>query len=152
MPESNESSSAGNPKFSRLMADLDLVSPDDHAAPPESLRQRLFHRIESEPARVETDAEGNITAINPAFSALCGYSFPEIRGRKPGSFLQGPETDPSEVSKVREALAGARTVAVELVNYHKDGSPYRVKIWIEPRVDPATGLLRGFGAIERLVD
>jgi PAS domain-containing protein len=58
----------------------------------ERILDRVIGRIASEPARVRTDAHGHVTQINPAFSGLCGYTFEEIRGRKPGSLLQGLET------------------------------------------------------------
>ncbi|MGN6701526.1 MAG: PAS domain-containing protein, partial [Burkholderiaceae bacterium] len=42
-----------------------------------------------------TDAEGRIEWANEAFTVLTGYSVEEVTGRKPGHFLQGPDTDPA---------------------------------------------------------
>ncbi len=59
--------------------------------------------------------------------------------------LQGPETDPTDVAKVREAVAARRDVVVELLNYHRDGTPFRNELYISPVFDPG-GQLRYFFA------
>lgn len=145
----NEASGASSPTsgtgLARLASDL-----REHAAtvpPPATLRARVLDRIEAEPPRVETDAEGHIVAINPAFTGLCGYSFSEIRGKKPGSILQGPKTDPAQVAVVRQAVRQGEPCMVRLVNYHKNGVPYEVDISIEP-IRNKDGELTGFRAVE----
>ncbi|MDX2081030.1 MAG: PAS domain-containing protein [Terrimicrobiaceae bacterium] len=125
-----------------------LVASSPRQLSPAHLLQRVVERIDSEPARVRTDAEGHVVSINPAFSGLCGYSFPEIRGRKPGSLLQGPDTEPECVEVIREAVRTGSPCETEMFNYHKDGSRYRVKINIQPLYDEA-GNLAGFEATER---
>ncbi len=145
---SGSSRPASGPGLARLASDL-----REHAAqvpPPVSLRNRVLERIDAEPPRVETDAAGLIIAINPAFTGLCGYSFPEIQGKKPGSLLQGPETDPAQVDVLRQAVRKGEPCCVQLVNYHKDGSTYRVEISVEPIRDKA-GALTGFRAVERKI-
>jgi len=141
--ESNTSPSQGI----HLLAQ-DLITSSGPSEAPDGLLDRVLQKVDSEPARVRTNIDGEITAINPAFSALCGYSFSEIRGQKPGSFLQGPGTDATEVDAVREAVKAARPVQVELTNYHKDGSAYRVHISISPQYN-SQGELLGFEAEER---
>ena len=131
----NERDLARNPGLAKLIDDLRLNNPDESHALPDSLKHTLFQRISREPARVETDLNGKIVATNPAFSALCGYSFSEIRGKKPGSFLQGQETDSRDVDRIRTAIKNNESVSVELTNYHKNGLPYRVHISIEPLFD-----------------
>lgn len=37
------------------------------------------------------------------------------------SFLQGPETDPTTVSKIRDAVRDQKEVTVQLINYTKSG-------------------------------
>lgn len=37
-------------------------------------------------------------------------------------FLQGPETDPATVRKIREAIDNQREVTVQLINYSKSGT------------------------------
>lgn len=124
----------------RLVGDLENLPAPGH------LKQAVLRRIETEPARVETDRHGGIVAINPAFTGLCGYHFSEIRGRKPGSFLQGAGTDPAVVATLRQAVKNGEPCTVEILNYHKDGSPYRVRISLEPI--HTDGELTGFRAAE----
>jgi PAS domain S-box-containing protein len=124
-----------------------LVACSPRLPAPESLKSKVLSRIESEPARVTTDAGGCITAINPAFSGLCGYSFDEIRGKKPGSFLQGEETDPKAVEWIRESVRNGKACVTEMINYHKNGARYLVRLEIEPLLDEA-GKITGFHAIE----
>ncbi len=132
----------------RLMEDLALQNREDCPPVPETVKRHVLQRIEQEPARVETDLQGRIQAINPAFSGLCGYSYHEVKGRKPGTFLQGPETDANAVQTLRDAIAALCPVEVTLTNYHKDGSPYQVWIAISLRVD-ADGKVVGFSAVEK---
>ncbi len=144
----NSSSRIPSVGIDRLIEDLALQSRDDSVPAPEAVKRHVLQRIDQEPARVETDLKGKIQAINPAFSGLCGYSFQEVKGRKPGTFLQGADTDPAAVQALRDAIAALCPVEVTLTNYHKDGSPYDVWISITPRVD-ADGKVVGFSAIEK---
>jgi PAS domain S-box-containing protein len=105
-------------------------------------------RIEAEPARVFTDEKGEIIAINPAFSNLCGYTFGEIKGKKPGTFLQGPATTPESIAILRTAIQTGTPCVTEVLNYHKDKSVYRVQIELQPWADESSSL-KGFMAIER---
>ena len=117
----------------------------------DSLLKNLISRIDTEPARVCTDAEGRITAINPAFSELCGHTFQDLKGRKPGTVLQGPESSNHSVEALRQAIQRREPCVTELVNYHKDGSAYRVRIDLRP-VFSNSGELTGYEAVERKLD
>ncbi|CAN0378414.1 unnamed protein product, partial [Ectocarpus sp. 4 AP-2014] len=60
---------------------------------------------ETDNSVVITDAQGKIEYINPGFTKLTGYTFDEVKGRKPGDVLQGQHTDQKTVERVRENLA-----------------------------------------------
>ena len=134
-----------NASTAELGTFLKLMNHSDVA--PSGLKDRVLSRVLNEPCRVETDVWGGVVSVNPAFTALCGYSFDEIVGRKPGSFLQGAESDPVTVEILRSAVAQAESCDVEMINYHKNGSPYRVRIVTEPLRD-ISGTLTGFRAVE----
>ena len=85
-----------------------------------------------------------IVFANRAFQALCGYSAEELIGRN-CRFLQGPDTDPSDIAKVRDAIAARRDVVVEILNYRRDGSTFRNELYVSP-VFTAEGRLRYFFA------
>lgn len=110
----------------------------------------VLSRIADEPARVETDPEGRIVSINPAFTVLCGYIFPEVQGQKPGHLLQGEGSEPESKTALREAIRTASPCSVEITNYHKDGSSYRVRIEMEP-IRSEDGQLTGFRAAEHKI-
>lgn len=100
-------------------------------------------------AVIVTDATGHIEWVNEAFSTLTGYAFDEVRGKRPGSLLQGKETSPEAISLIGECLRDQRAFRdIELVNYAKDGRQYWVSIDIQPVLDE-TGKLQRFFAIER---
>lgn len=109
---------------------------------------KVLLRIEAEPARVFTDEKGGIIAINPAFSNLCGYTFAEVKGKKPGSFLQGPATTPESIATLRTAIQTRTPCVTEVLNYHKDQTVYRVQIELHPWMDESSSL-KGFMAVER---
>jgi len=138
-------SSSPEDDLERLKWDLTRIDGSAPSLHPE-LRKNLIRRLESEPARVETDRTGRITSINPAFTVLCGYSFAEIEGQKPGNFLQGADTEQDSVKTLREAVREEKPAEVEIINYHKDGSPYRVAIRMEP-VTNDQGEVIGFRAV-----
>jgi PAS domain S-box-containing protein len=85
-----------------------------------------------------------IVFANRAFQNLCGYDAAELIGRN-CRFLQGPDTDLTDVAKVRDAIAGRRDVVVEILNYHRDGTPFRNELYISPVFD-SDGELRYFFA------
>ncbi|KQP22692.1 histidine kinase [Pseudorhodoferax sp. Leaf267] len=72
-----------------------------------------------------------IIFANQAFLEMTGYSAQEIVGGN-CRFLQGPDTDRSVVSRVRTAIEQRTEIAVELVNYRKDGSAFWNALFISP--------------------
>ncbi|MBY0525277.1 MAG: PAS domain S-box protein [Gemmataceae bacterium] len=94
-----------------------------------------------------TDAEGRIEWVNPAFMRVTEYTLEEVKGRKPGSFLQGPHTDQTIVAHMRERIAKAQGFNVEILNYSKSGRKYWLEIEVQPLHD-ANGKLIHFMAIE----
>jgi two-component system, sensor histidine kinase and response regulator len=98
-------------------------------------------------AVVLTDRAGRIEWVNGGFEALTGYRAEEVLGRVPGSFLQGPDTDPQTVEAMREGLASGDGFSFEVLNYHKSGRAYWVDIEVRPVLD-AQGEFQNFMAIE----
>lgn len=61
--------------------------------------------------------------VNPAFEQVTGYTRDEVIGKN-CRFLQGPDTDQSEVDEIRDAIREQRPAHVTLLNYRKDGVPF----------------------------
>ena len=67
-----------------------------------------------------------IIDVNPAWSAITGYSREEAIG-KDGvalSILQGPLTDPAALRLIRTAIGLEESVTVQLLSYRKDGTTF----------------------------
>ena len=86
-------------------------------------------------AIVVTDLSGRIEWVNNAFELLSGYSAQDVRGRSPGAFLQGPDTDPGARALIRRHLAELRPVQTEIQNYSASGRPYWISLSISPLID-----------------
>jgi PAS domain S-box-containing protein len=84
---------------------------------------------------VATGPDGLVLWVNDAFTTMCGYSLEELKGRKPGQLLQGADTDPAAVGRIRDSLRVRRACRESLVNYHKNGTRYRVDVRISPILD-----------------
>ena len=88
-----------------------------------------------------------IIYVNKAFTRMTGYEEHEVIGNTP-RMLQGPETDPDVLSRLKRNLKNGRPFKGELLNYTKDGDPYWLEISIVPIRDD-TGTVTHFTAIER---
>ncbi|MBT4503647.1 MAG: PAS domain S-box protein, partial [Gemmatimonadetes bacterium] len=96
-------------------------------------------------AVVLTDPEGRIEWINEGFTRLTEYELEEVVGRRPGDFLQGPDTNPQTVAYMRDQLAREEGFNVELINYTKSGRRYWVQMEIQPIRDEEGQLVRFMG-------
>ena len=76
-------------------------------------------------------SERPLIYCNDAFTTITGYTPNEVLGRS-CRFLQGPDTDPSAVQKVRDALHSGEGCKVTLKNYRKDGVPFWNELVISP--------------------
>ncbi len=75
-----------------------------------------------------------LIAVNAAFCRMTGYYEEEVLGRN-CRFLRGVDTETSQTEKIRNAIHDKRSTLVELVNYRKDGSPFRNAVMIAPMFD-----------------
>lgn len=72
-----------------------------------------------------------IVFANDAFLRLTGYARLEVTGRN-CRFLQGPETDPAAVDRIRAAVRDAVDIQVHLLNYRKDGTTFYNALYVGP--------------------
>lgn len=90
-------------------------------------------------------ADNPIVFVNRAFLEMTGYSSEELLGHN-CRFLQGPDTDRDTVDSVREAIAARNEVAVEILNYRKDGSSFWNALFISPVYNEHGELVYYFGS------
>lgn len=76
-----------------------------------------------------------IVECNDAFAALTGYRPDEIIGRN-CRFLTGPGTETELSETLRRAIRERRAALVEILNYKKDGTPFRNAVLVAPLFGP----------------
>jgi PAS domain S-box-containing protein len=96
----------------------------------DSIRFSPIATVVSDP----TQADNPLIAVNAAFCALTGYTEAEVIGRN-CRFLRGPDTENGQTDKLRTAVYGQHAALAELINYRKDGSPFRNAVMIAPLFD-----------------
>src|SRR3954449_8057172 len=87
-----------------------------------------------------TDAAmpGNpIIFANRAFIELSGYTEDELLGQD-AHFMNGEGTDPEAIRRYEAAITERRDETLEILQYRKDGSPFRAMLFASP-VDDGQG-------------
>ncbi len=75
-----------------------------------------------------------IIACNDAFCTLTGYPRDEVVGRN-CRFLSGPGTEPWLSEQIRKGVREHKPVLVEILNYKRDGTPFRNAVLVAPIYD-----------------
>jgi len=82
--------------------------------------------------------------VNPAFERTTGYSWQDAVGRN-CRLLQGADTDPADVLRVRRLLERREHGVVTLLNYRKDGTAFWNELSLSPVYDGAGELTHVVG-------
>jgi len=90
------------------------------------------------------EADNPIVFANDAFCRFTGYAREEILGRN-CRFLQGPESDPATVDRIRAAIKAREPIEIDIRNHAKDGRPFWNRLLVAP-VHDANGDLAYFFA------
>lgn len=121
-------------------------TPDDLPAPSNSTDGNparkpdawVMNLIEASPiASVISDPrlpDNPLVAVNRAFTDLTGYEESECVGRN-CRFLSGSGTEPWLTERIREGVRDHKPVLVEILNYKKDGTPFRNAVLVAPVFD-----------------
>lgn len=72
-----------------------------------------------------------IIFCNKAFCDLTGYTTQELIGQN-CRLLQGPETDPAAVQKIRDSISKEESLSVDILNYRKDRSTFWNALFLSP--------------------
>lgn len=90
-------------------------------------------------------SDNPIVFANKAFLDLTLYEEEEVLGRN-CRFLQGARTDPESVTALRKTVAANESIALELLNYKRDGTPFWNAVFIGPVYDTTGNLLYFFAS------
>ena len=117
----------GNPCSTILILAKDVIQPNITQSTP--LLSDKYHRNVFETIKdgiIVTDLLGNILEVNPAYSALMGYSRKELIGKKANSLIH-PEFI-QDIKNMRNQFLATGQISVESVQLHKDN---KTKIPVE---------------------
>jgi len=82
--------------------------------------------------------------VNSHFVEMTGYTKEECFGHN-CRFLQGPDTSPAAVDKIREAINTVSFLRIEILNYHKNGTPFWNELNLLPVKDSLGNALNFVG-------
>jgi PAS domain S-box-containing protein len=97
---------------------------------------------------VITDRDGTIEWVNPAFTALTGYTFDEALGHNPRDLVKSGRHPADFYRTLWETVSSGRTWHGEIVNRRKDGAFYTEEQTITPIFDPG-GEITHYVAIKK---
>lgn len=123
-----------------MTRDIKLSDSCEHSARERDIRQGIdlattLERIEKNFVITDPRLPDNpIIFASDSFLELTEYTREEILGRN-CRFLQGPETDQSTVSKIRDAIREQREITVQLINYTKSGKKFWNLFHLQPMRD-----------------
>jgi len=96
----------------------------------------------------ELDRPGpRILYANSGFEAMTGYRSDEAVGKTP-RLLQGPDTDPALLERLRRELENGDSFFGKTVNYRKDGTPF-INEWSISPVHDERGEVTHYVAVQR---
>ncbi|NLR97227.1 PAS domain-containing protein [Rhizobium sp. P38BS-XIX] len=86
-----------------------------------------------------------IIFCNAAFETLTGFLSNEVVGRN-CRFLQGADTSRDTVGRIRAAIEAGSDIAVDILNYKKNGEPFWNALFLSPVRDGANKIVYFFAS------
>lgn len=125
----------------------------EHCGCPADLAQQDFNLVnsvqKSQQCFVITDPslqDNPIVYASDDFLTLTGYSREQVLGRN-CRFMQGVDTDPNKVAKIRKDLSAGDDVSVTFINYTADGTAFWNKLFIAALRDAQNNIVNYIGVI-----
>ncbi|RZK79824.1 MAG: PAS domain S-box protein [Pedobacter sp.] len=80
-------------------------------------------------AVVINNANNHVTWVNAAFEKITGYTLEDLKGKRLGDLIIGPETDLELLAEAREMIKRNLSFTVDLLAYKKDKTPIWLSIY-----------------------
>lgn len=80
-------------------------------------------------AIVINDANNHVTWVNEAFEKITGFNLDDLKGRRLGDLIAGPETDMALMERARAQTKLNQSFTVDLLAYRKDRQPIWLSIY-----------------------
>ena len=77
-------------------------------------------------AIVINDSNNQVTWINDAFEKITGFTLEDIKGKRLGDLISGPETDMEVIEYARQQSKENQSFTIDILGYRKDKKP----IWL----------------------
>lgn len=90
-----------------------------------------------------------IVYASGGFLSLTGYSREEVLGRN-CRFLQGKDTSPQKIEKLKKAVSLGQDVGVCIVNYTSDGTPFWNQVFIAALRDAHNNIVNFVGVLSKV--
>ncbi|MEF8820856.1 MAG: PAS domain S-box protein [Halovenus sp.] len=121
----------------------------------EEALERRTQAIERAPVGITisdpAQSDNPLIYVNEAFEQLTGYTAAETTGRN-CRFLQGENTDPDQVARLRAAIDAEEPVTVELRNYRKNGTEFWNQLTVAPVRDDSGEVVNYVGFQQDVTD
>lgn len=101
---------------------------------------------------VVSDKEGKVEWVNASFTQMAGYAIDEIRGKRPGDVLQGPETDLETLQYMKEQITNGLSFNCEIINYSKKGEKYWVSTQGQALYNKNNEIIKYFAIEQNVTD
>ncbi|XBQ16418.1 MAG: PAS domain-containing protein [Oceanicaulis sp.] len=99
---------------------------------PEGFSQDSLHKLPVAVVITDPALDDNpIVYVNDAFETTTGYAPEDALGRN-CRFLQGPNTDPLDREQLREAIDKREEIAIDILNYRKNGEEFHNRLLVTP--------------------
>ncbi len=101
---------------------------------------------------VISDKYGKVEWVNKSFERITGYALEEVKGTSPGKMLQGKDTNPETVAYLRNQIHAGDPFGCEILNYHKTGRPYWLRIQGQALKDSDGKIVKYFAIQEDITE
>ncbi|NRB59305.1 MAG: PAS domain-containing protein [Winogradskyella sp.] len=88
-------------------------------------------------ALIVTDKNQNIIWVNDGFTKMNGYSKSFAKNKTP-KFLQGEDTSITVRNRIRQNVIDCKPFKEVIINYKKDGTPYKCQVNVIPLYNEQT--------------